>query len=150
PAGTVEAKSAWRPLTQAESGPCTSGSPTCRFHMALVRSYLPSGSSACWQQQPWGMIALHIIQKTPSAPYFIYATFSQADNIVDVNGNPVEDADGKIINPNPGPNLDSGLTTPGQNPIQAILATPTTNESYTTPPAQPTPGPRSYPQHSAH
>ena len=149
PAGTVEAKSAWRPLTSAESGPCLSDSPTCRFHMALVRSYLPSGNGACWQQQPWGMLALHIIQKTPSAPYFVYATFSQADNIVDVNGNPVEDADGKIINPNPGPNLDSGLTTPGQNPIQAILATPTTNESYNTPTAQCKPGSRLYLQNSA-
>ena len=133
PAGTVEAKSAWRPLTQTEAG---SG----RFHMAIVRHYqsVANNGSApfCYVDQPWGMLALHIIQKTPSAPYFIYATFSQADNILTASGQPVEDADGNMIVPNPGPNLDSGLTTPGQNPIQANLATPTQYETYNTMTAQ--------------
>src|SRR6185436_8892988 len=45
----------------------------------------------------WGLVALHIIQKTPTAPYFIYATFSQADNILDSNGNCVEDVNGKLV-----------------------------------------------------
>ncbi|HWS72509.1 MAG TPA: hypothetical protein VN605_10365, partial [Thermoanaerobaculia bacterium] len=63
PSGTVEAKSAWRPLTGTEA---SSG----RFHMALVRTYHATGindNQACWTQQSWGMIALHIIQKTPTA-----------------------------------------------------------------------------------
>ncbi len=42
------------------------------------------------------MVALHIIQKTPSAPYFIYATFEQADNILDANGFTTEDEDGNV------------------------------------------------------
>ena len=42
-------------------------------------------------------MALHIIQKTPSAPYFIYATFEQADNILTAEGKPVEDENGDII-----------------------------------------------------
>ena len=45
----------------------------------------------------WGLVSLHIIQKTPSAPYFIYATFEQADNILTSAGKMVEDADGNII-----------------------------------------------------
>jgi hypothetical protein len=133
PPGTVEAKSAWRPLTATESGPCTTpNSPTpCRFHMAMVRMYQTTASgAACYQQSPWGMIALHIIQKTPTAPYFIYATFSQADNILDSNGKPVEDADGTMINPNPGPNLDSGYPVGAQNPVVATMATATTFETY--------------------
>jgi hypothetical protein len=140
PPGTVEAKSAWRPLTSAESGPCLANQPTCRFHMAVIRHYqsVANNGSApfCYVDQPWGMMALHIIQKTPSAPYFIYATFSQADNILTASGQPVEDANGNMIVQNPGPNLDSGLSTPGQNPIQANLATPTQYETYNTMTAQ--------------
>lgn len=131
PSGTIEAKSAWRPLTSTEA---SSG----RFHVAMVRTYRStgysnnSGSQTCWTQQPWGMLALHIIQKTPSAPYFIYATFSQADNILNSSGKAVEDPDGNV---NPGvanspstPSaLDSGISAAGQNPIAANLATPPTS-----------------------
>jgi hypothetical protein len=116
--------------------------------MATVRHYLSVANNGnapfCYVDQPWGMVALHIIQKTPSAPYFIYATFSQADNILTSSGQPVEDADGNMIVQNPGPNLDSGfytpppnpMPTPGQNPIQANLATPTQYETYNTMTAQ--------------
>jgi len=45
----------------------------------------------------FALLALHIIHKTPTAPYFIFATFEQADNITDASGNPVEDEDGKFI-----------------------------------------------------
>ena len=92
PNGTIEMKAAWRPLNPAE---VSSG----RFHMQTVRFYdltAPGGSSECYRDAKWGLIALHIIQKTPSAPYFIYATFEQADNLLTVDGRRVEDADGKI------------------------------------------------------
>jgi len=146
PAGTVEAKSAWRALTPAEAA---SG----RFHMAMVRMYqvsptqmyaAPANTQACWTQQPWGMLALHVIQKTPTAPYFIYATFSQADNIMNTSGQPIEDANGKIINTPNSPSspsaLDSGLNGPGQNPVAAKLATPSTS----TAPSPPAAGFESY------
>ncbi|MFP3454276.1 hypothetical protein R0K30_21965, partial [Bacillus sp. SIMBA_154] len=66
----------------------------------------------------FGLIGLHIIQKTSSAPYFIYATFEQTDNILDAAGKPVEDADGKYIaNPIPPtplyPNIVSRNAQPG-------------------------------------
>ena len=48
---------------------------------------------SCYRDATWGLVALHIIQKTPSAPYFIYATFEQADNIKTVGGKPVEDVE---------------------------------------------------------
>jgi hypothetical protein len=55
-------------------------------------------NSICYFEQKWGLIALHIIQKTPSAPAFIYATFEQADNIRRPNdAAPVEDPDGNVI-----------------------------------------------------
>jgi len=64
-----------------------------------VRFYEPAKGSdiPCFRDAIWGLVALHIIQKTPSAPYFIYATFEQADNILTAQGDKVEDADGNII-----------------------------------------------------
>jgi hypothetical protein len=70
----------------------------------LGASLTPGRSDAnnapCYFEQKWGLIALHIIQKTPSAPAFIYATFEQADNIRrPTDAAPVEDPDGNVINP---------------------------------------------------
>jgi hypothetical protein len=96
PNGTIETKAAWRPLNPSE---IASG----RFHMQPVRFYEGDSSNPCYRDATWGLVALHIIQKTASAPYFIYATFEQADNILTSSGQPVEDADGNIIlNPAPG------------------------------------------------
>jgi hypothetical protein len=91
PDGTIEVKAAWRPLNPSE---LASG----RFHSQTVRFYEQGpNSSKCYRDAVWGLVALHIIQKTPSAPYFIYATFEQADNVLTSQGDPVEDANGNII-----------------------------------------------------
>jgi hypothetical protein len=92
--GTVEIKSAWRPLNAYDN--------PARFHVQTVRFYENKGpdNTPCYFEQRWGLIALHIIQKTPSAPAFIYATFEQADNIRRPSDSaPVEDPDGNVINP---------------------------------------------------
>jgi hypothetical protein len=91
PYGTIEMKAAWRALNPSEA---SSG----RFHTQSVRFYehASDGVSKCYRNATWGLVALHIIQKTPSAPYFIYATFEQADNILTNDGRPVEDTDGNI------------------------------------------------------
>ena len=96
PTGTVEIKSAWRPLNNYDQ-------PT-RFHVQTVRFYEKKGpnNQPCYFEQQWGLIALHIIQKTPTAPAFIYATFEQADNIRQPNATPVEDTDGNVTQPIPG------------------------------------------------
>lgn len=102
PNGTIEVKAAWRPLNQDE----INGG---RFHIQPVRFYERSAgnpNTPCWRDASWGLVALHIIQKTPSAPYFIYATFEQADNILTASGASVEDEDGNVINP------QSSATTP--------------------------------------
>lgn len=99
PSGTIEVKAGWRMLAPTEDPK--------RFHTATVRYYENAGTGGtsptpCYRDAIWGLVALHIIQKTPSAPTFIYATFEQADNIRSgVNGQPVEDENGKIINPPP-------------------------------------------------
>jgi hypothetical protein len=94
PYGTIEVKAGWRPLNPAE---VRSG----RFHMQMVRFYDGQPFSPCFRDEMWGLVALHIIQKTPTAPYFIYATFEQADNILTAAGRPVEDANGNIVAPAP-------------------------------------------------
>ncbi len=101
PTGTIEVKAGWRVLTPTE---LASG----RFTTATAR-YYENPQSPCYRQATFGLVALHVIQKTPSAPYFIYATFEQADNILTAAGTPVEDADGNINRPLPG-------CGPGQTP----------------------------------
>jgi hypothetical protein len=94
PAGTIHAKSAWRELTADEE---SSG----RFYTATVRYYEAADAGAdearCYREGTWGLIGLHIEQKTPTAPYFIFATFEQADNLQTATGTPVENAIGQPI-----------------------------------------------------
>jgi hypothetical protein len=110
PPGTIEVKAAFRELAANED-------PT-RFHVTTVRYYEQGSGNGCYREAPMALIALHIIQKTPSAPSFIYATFEQADNILlpqnDSAGKPVsvEDADGNIKKNLPIP-TPSTPTTPG-------------------------------------
>ncbi|MEY2503697.1 MAG: hypothetical protein QOI07_4034 [Verrucomicrobiota bacterium] len=95
PNNTIEVKAGWRVLNPDEM---TSG----RFHTTTVRYYEKNSSNVtCYQQATFGLVALHIIQKTALAPYFIYATFEQADNILDAGGRPVEDVDGTVLSQPP-------------------------------------------------
>lgn len=92
PMGTIEIKAAWRALSKSEMA---SG----RFHTQTVRFYEfvnDENGAQCYHDATWGLVALHIIQKTPSAPYFIYATFEQADNLLTANGARVENENGRI------------------------------------------------------
>ena len=110
PPGTIEVKAAFRELAANEDPK--------RFHITTVRYYEEGSGNGCYREAPMALIALHIIQKTPSAPSFIYATFEQADNILlpqnDSSGKPVavEDADGNIKKNLPSP-TPATPTTPG-------------------------------------
>ena len=125
PNGTVEIKTAWRRLTDEEKA---SG----RFYSTTVRYYKDNGNDKpCYVDEEFGMLALHIIHKTPTAPYFIYATFEQTDNILTGNGLPVEDVDGTIIN-----NHNLAPTTPA---LTVTNATPTTPQMFNPTSAHSTP-----------
>jgi hypothetical protein len=116
--GTIELKAAWRQLTAAE---LASG----RFHVATVRFYRAldnNPQNPCYQDAEWGLVALHIIHKTPTAPYFIYATFGQADNLQTEGGNPVEDENGNIIANQTATPLDPMITS--QNAVSAAPQPP--------------------------
>lgn len=120
PNGTIELKAAFRPLTTAEMN---SG----RFHTTYVRHYLTQNGSIVYSDNVWGLVALHIIQKTPSRSHFIYATFSQADNLVDVNGNPVEDVDGRLIGNQTATPLDPDITSRNATPADPQALSPATS-----------------------
>lgn len=94
PDGTIEVKAGWRELTPKEVA-------SNRFVTAAARFYETKNNNTCWRQHTFGLVALHIIQKTPTAPYFIYATFEQTDNILNAAGQPVENEDGGINQPLP-------------------------------------------------
>jgi hypothetical protein len=121
PNGTVELKAAWRQLTAAEAGSGRFRTTKVRYYENIGQIVAPKTPGVCWREAVWGLVGLHIIQKTPSAPYFIYATFEQADNILNPAGDPVEDADGRPSgfpvpagNTNPGTSITDGPNPPGQ------------------------------------
>lgn len=133
PFGTIEIKTAWRRLTTAER---TSG----RFYTNKVRYYTNKAGKPAYIDAVFGMVALHIIHKTPTAPYFIYATFEQTDNIQTTTGQPVEDADGTIIN-----NIDSPALCPN---FKVTNATPTQGMKFTPMQANAKPGKSIYYQNT--
>lgn len=92
PNNSIEVKAGWRVLNPSEMA-------GGRFHTATVRYYELTSGVPCYRQATFGLVSLHIIQKTPLAPYFIYSSFEQTDNILDANGRPVEDMDGSLMLP---------------------------------------------------
>lgn len=93
PSGSMEVKAAFRRLTLRERD---SG----RFHIVPVRFYEKNAAGQpCYKEEPWGLLALHIIQKTPTAPAYTWATFEQADNLRTEGDAPIEDENGAVIVP---------------------------------------------------
>lgn len=103
PTGTVLVKAAWREL-----GPNDNASD---FHTQTVRYYEkdPASGAACYRENIWALIALHIIQKTASAPYFIFATFEYTGNIVNTDGSFVENINGGYNGTMPANPLNPGV-----------------------------------------
>jgi hypothetical protein len=127
PYGTIEIKTAWRRLTTTEQ---QSG----RFYSTTVRYYTKNAvtNKPCYIDEVFGMVALHIIHKTPTAPYFIFATFEQTDNILTTDGQPVEDSNGNVI---------ANQSLPPLNPDFAVTnATPTTPQTFSPMTANSMPG----------
>lgn len=111
---TIEMKAAFRPL-----GP---GDNPSHFYSTKVRYYEPSGSGYCFVEDTWALIGLHIIQKTANSPFFVYATFEQAENILTTGGQPTEDVNGKVIVPPSGPPTNPQVSFKDSN--QAFAKTP--------------------------
>jgi hypothetical protein len=91
----IEVKSAWRVLTAAEAA---SG----HFFTSDVRYYeQDTKGTPCWRQATWGLVGMHLITFTKDAPWVIWSTFEQTDNILTADGKPTEDPDGRLLQPMP-------------------------------------------------
>jgi len=84
----IEVKTSWRPLTDKEAA---SG----RFFKASVRYYETNAGAPCYREAEWGLVGMHLISFSTGAPWVIWSTFEQADNILSADGKPLEDADGR-------------------------------------------------------
>ena len=100
PNGTLEFKAAFRIATDQERNAYQNGKPIPGgYHAAPIRYYRATdstGKNFAYVDTVGVLLSLHIIHKTPSAPYFIFATFEHKSDILDSKGNPVEDADGTL------------------------------------------------------
>lgn len=76
--GVMEVKAAWRQFTDADSPTIRS-----RYHQRVAWIYTPpmGGQPATCVQSAVGLVGLHVTQKTPSRPEWIWATFEQIDNV---------------------------------------------------------------------
>ena len=97
----MELKAAWRRLGSHDD-------PT-HFYVSQVRYYGQKAGKPCFvdsgsreSKDRWGLVALHVMHKTASAPYFIWATFEQVNTLVleklgpDERPVPVETAEGSL------------------------------------------------------
>ena len=79
--GAIEIKAAWRKLTSPE---LTGG----RFFTRNVLYYTGPQGNQRYNNEVWGLVALHIIHKTKSFPAFVFATWEQVDNYNDGAADP--------------------------------------------------------------
>lgn len=80
PTGALEVKAAWREMAGLDD---TARQRFYRTTACICESVATDGGSqlVCRSNQEVGLVGLHIIQKTPSAPQWIWATFEQVDNV---------------------------------------------------------------------
>ena len=96
PEGSVAIKSAWMILTPGVKSPE-------RFYRrwAWVRDIAAPGKCV---RKPVALIALHVIQKTPKRPQWVWATFEHVSNVHPGGVAPHALHDGNLANPMPGKN----------------------------------------------
>jgi hypothetical protein len=74
PVGSIEVKAAWREMTSADSAAVRQ-----RFYRKRAWLYTPGAPEDC-RLVEMGLVGLHITQKTPHQPQWIWATFEHVDN----------------------------------------------------------------------
>lgn len=113
---SIELKTSWRQLTETEA---KSG----RFYTTTARFYeAHKGKFSCYRESRWGLLGMHLISFTSNAPWVIWGTFEQADNILTADGKPTEDVNGKLIVPDIDPTSPK-LTSDPSVPKPVVKAT---------------------------
>ena len=125
PAGGILIKAAWREVTPQEE-------PSFHTVTACVCDKTTDGNLINCQKERMGLVGLHITQKTPSAPQWIWSTFEQVNNV------PGPAADGPLSFYSPGC-LSCAInrqTKPGTpNQIKRTTPIPSTNPNCNNPSA---------------
>lgn len=80
--GTLELKAAWRVF------PAGTPTPANYYTVSALIKDPNATTPDTFTNVTVGLVALHIIHKTPSAPQFIWCTFEHVDNCPDINQNP--------------------------------------------------------------
>lgn len=70
--GTILTKSAWKWLDGSDD--------PSRYYTREALYYRGSGEDTCFDYASFGLIAIHVIRKTTSFPYYFYSTFEHVDN----------------------------------------------------------------------
>jgi cytochrome c len=79
PPGSILVKASWRPVSPAEKD---------AFHsiQACVCDQGAGGAPTNCRPEQMGLVGLHITQKTPAAPQWIWSTFEQENNVDGLHG----------------------------------------------------------------
>lgn len=91
PDGSVVVKAAWRIFPRSwvtENRKILDRYYWTTANIAVSASQDPLKQGFTIEQAPIGLVGLHIVQKTPSQPQWIWTTFEQVDNYEMVDGNP--------------------------------------------------------------
>jgi hypothetical protein len=101
--GSIEIKASFRRLGPKDD-PTKYYTANVRYYrgtvnngIAAITGYVDSNDPTV--NEVWGLTSLHIIQKTPNAPTFVFATFGHINNILDAAGNDVEAPNGTTLPP---------------------------------------------------
>jgi hypothetical protein len=111
--GAIEIKAAWRKLT--------SGDIPSRFYTHNVIYYTTGSNGVVYNNDLFGLVALHIIHKTKSFPDFVFATFEQIDNYDDTTNTNSQNLAYINITPSPPPPPNSETFVTRDHPIHSQI-----------------------------
>ncbi|HEY4940212.1 MAG TPA: hypothetical protein VII56_02195 [Rhizomicrobium sp.] len=114
----IEIKTSWRPLTTDEMS-------HGRFFTSTVRYYEqpPPSKATCYREGTWGLVGMHVISFAANAPWVVWSTFEQADNILTNTGTATEDADGNVTVPTTAAPTTPTLSSDPSQPNPTVTAT---------------------------
>lgn len=102
PNGSIELKAAWRIIPEDQF-------ETLKYRYKIIEAMIPDSTyiqgdstvviGTSMKQQKLGLVGLHIIHKTPSAPQFIWATFEHVDLAPEVSTCANDKVDWLLYNP---------------------------------------------------
>ncbi|MDJ0630666.1 MAG: hypothetical protein QNJ44_20590 [Rhodobacter sp.] len=101
-AGSIEIKAAWRELCGGDVCTGVEDQEAERYYWVPALRYIPAAGdrpAQCQILPKVGLIGLHIIRKTDTAPQWVWSTFEHVDNVPPANAAPAADVTYTLFNP---------------------------------------------------